>query len=164
MKRLIATLAIIVTALALSGCGYREVNQMIADSNTNRLKAYADGMKACGVNAACQVGLSMAFAGDMGQQNLIRPESVKDYIVAFTPLAQIFSQWAGGGNGANGGISVSDSDGASVFFMRDSAVSDNSQLYSQATPTITKEYNTQTNSDESANEGGYSYAPVTDTK
>jgi hypothetical protein len=155
--------AIAILGLALSGCGYKEVNQMIADSNVQRLQAYADGMKACGVNAACQVGLSMAFAGNMGQQDLIRPESAKDYIVTITPLVSILSQWAGGGNGANGGVSISDSDGASVFFLRDTTVAAESQVYSQTTPTISKTYNTQTNSDESANEGDYTYSP-TDTK
>jgi len=157
--------AIAILGLALSGCGYKEVNQMIADSNVQRLQAYADGMKACGVNAACQVGLSMAFAGNMGQQDLIRPESVKDYVVAITPLVSVLGQWFQTSNSSGeDGIDMSGSIGSTLNVFKGNTM-DNSQAYAQITPTntYTHEINTQTGTDDSANTGQYYYQP-TDTK
>jgi len=158
--------AIAIIGLALSGCGYKEVNQQIATSNENRLRIFNAGMIGCKDDAACKVGVAMAFAGNMGQQSFIKPESAKDYMVAATPILDILSRWKGNGNGANGGVSISDSDGASVFFMKGNTVSE-SQVYSQTTPTITKSYDIQTGTDDSANSGTYSYQPdssTTDTK
>jgi hypothetical protein len=101
--------------LFLSGCSglswsptekFTETNQMIADSNNNRLKYFADGMAACMDNAACQVALSMAFAGNLGQQQFFKPETAKDYLIAAMPYAtlgaDIFRFWHGGGGGSQG--------------------------------------------------------------
>lgn len=64
---------------------FEGTNQLIADSNNTRLKIFADGMAACAGNAACQVGLAMGFAGNLGVQQFLRPETVKDYLAALFP-------------------------------------------------------------------------------
>jgi hypothetical protein len=92
---------IIITALCaavliLPGCaGYgltsnhAEVNQMIADANTNRFKAFSEGMAACNDNAACQVGLAMGFSANLGQQAFFKPETTSDLLHAFLPYATL---------------------------------------------------------------------------
>ena len=106
MKRLAMNmlLAMILPALLTACAGVETTNQLIADSNGQRLAAYADGMAGCGDNAACQVGLSMAFAGGLGQQQFFRPDTAVDYLRAGLPYAELglraYSIW-----GASGGTS-----------------------------------------------------------
>jgi len=72
--------------MMLSGCSLfgessvDKTNQMIADSNEGRLEAFATAMAICGNNQSCSTAVAMAFAGNMGQQPLLRPESTLDYI------------------------------------------------------------------------------------
>jgi len=95
MKKLI-TLAGLLLLAALSGCAsygltsnHAEVNQMIADANTNRFKAFSEGMAACNDNAACQVGLAMGFSANLGQQAFFKPETTSDVLHAFLPYATL---------------------------------------------------------------------------
>jgi len=59
----------LIGVVALSGCAAQtQVNQHIADSNAMRFKAYTEGMVGCGRDESCKLGLSMAFAANMGQR------------------------------------------------------------------------------------------------
>lgn len=118
MVRIISLLCV----LMLPGCSIlsgqdpiNTTNQLIANSNTARLAAYADGMASCGDNAACQVGISMAFATGAGQQPLFKPETAVDYLRAGLPYADLalraYSIW-GGSNGISG-------DRSSIFVKGD---------------------------------------------
>jgi len=84
MKRIIFLLSAL---FLLSGCAslfgessIDKTNQMIVDSNEGRLESFATAMTTCGDNQGCLVAVSMAFASNMGQQPLLRPESTLDYI------------------------------------------------------------------------------------
>jgi len=90
MKRLFPLLLV----FALSGCAgltsdHSAVNQMISEQNTQRFKAFSEGMAGCGNNAACQVGLAMGFSANLGQQALFKPETTTDLLHAFLPYATL---------------------------------------------------------------------------
>jgi len=83
-----------ILAFSLTGCfsltsSHLETNQMIATANTERFKAFSEGMSACGGNAACQVGLAMGFSGNLGQQQFFKPETTTDLLHAFLPYATL---------------------------------------------------------------------------
>lgn len=92
----------------LSGCAqdFRELNTAIAEKNNERLAKYGDAMKACGVNAACQVGVSMAYASGAGDQKFIQPERTSEILSSVVPLAslglQAFGMFYGGGPNGTG--------------------------------------------------------------
>ena len=103
------TLALAVSLLYLTGCSFTgpssidTTNQMIVQMNENRLVNYSDAMANCGDNAACQVGVSMAFAGNLGQQQLFRPETPLDYLRELRWIAPMaMSLWSGSGDGDRG--------------------------------------------------------------
>lgn len=162
MKRI---LIIIALALTLSGCSHQALNQAILDSNAKREVNFAHGMKACGVNAACQVAVAMAYASNMGQQQVIKPETAKDYIVAVTPLVNILGTWFQTSNSSGeDGIDMSGSIGSTLNVFKGNHM-ESSQAYAQITPsnTYTHEINTQTGTDDSANTGQYYYQPDNST-
>lgn len=106
MKKLAYILIIGLTISMMSGCAqdFGATNQLIADSNASRLAAYGDAMAACGANAACQVGVSMAFATNAGEQKFIQPERTSEILSAVVPLASLGLQawgtfYGGGPNG-----------------------------------------------------------------
>ena len=79
-----------------SGCtGYSfrsdmgEVNKLISQANTDRFKAFSEGMAGCRDNAACQVGLAMGFSANLGQQDFYKPETTSDLLHAFLPYATL---------------------------------------------------------------------------
>lgn len=88
MKRLMLLL-MLPSLLALSGCDVDEANKLIATTNAERVEAFANGLVACGDNAACQVAVSMAFAGGLGQQQLFRPDTIVDYLRAGLPYGDL---------------------------------------------------------------------------
>jgi len=98
--------------VGLSGCielvgNVSETNKQIAQSNNSRFTAFAQGMVGCGDDAACKVGLAMAFAGGMGQQNFYRPDSVLDWVRALNqPLDTLlrYTQNGDGNGGATGSL------------------------------------------------------------
>lgn len=61
------------------------VNQQIADSNALRFKAYTEGMVGCKQDESCKLGLSMAFAANMGVQPFFRESDGVDYMKAGAP-------------------------------------------------------------------------------
>lgn len=106
--RCIKFLLFLVVALLFSGCtsifgpsSIDRTNDMIVDANRYRLESYARAMVACGDNAACQVGASLAFAGNLGQQPLMRPETGLDWLrelrLWIDPIDRIVARVDGGG-------------------------------------------------------------------
>ena len=107
MKRIISVVPLIL-ALLLTGCvsltGQNSIdrtNDMIIEANRYRLESYGNAMVACGDNAACQVGVSLAFAGNLGQQQLYRHETVLDWMrelrMWIDPIDRIVARVDGGG-------------------------------------------------------------------
>lgn len=105
MNRIFGWMLLAVLAMSMSGCAndMSSVNALIAQTNVQRQVAYGAAMKACGENAACQVGVSMSFAGNMGQQQFFKPETAKDYLEAGLPYVGIVSQMYMVGKGKSGG-------------------------------------------------------------
>lgn len=101
MKKLIMT--VLTMGLLASGCArdFSDVNSAIAENNKERFAAYGEALKACGVNAACQVGVTMAYATAAGDQKFIAPERTAEILSAVVPLAglglQAFDMFYGGG-------------------------------------------------------------------
>jgi hypothetical protein len=94
----------------LSGCvsltgpsSIDATNQMIVESNKDRLTNYGQAMASCGSNAACQVGVSMAYASNMGQQPLFKPETPLDWVRELRWIAPMaMGLWGGSGDGSRG--------------------------------------------------------------
>jgi hypothetical protein len=74
---------------SLYGCGYKEFNSTIAQQNTERFKAFTEGMTKSD-NPGAQVGIAMAFASGMGQTPLAKPETARDYLKTFLPYISTF--------------------------------------------------------------------------
>jgi len=94
MKKITQILSVLFLCFFLTGClgltsNHIETNKMIAQANTDRFKAFSEGMSACGNNAACQVGLAMGFSGNLGQQAFYKPETTTDLLHAFLPYATL---------------------------------------------------------------------------
>jgi hypothetical protein len=96
----------------LSGClsiahadSIDDTNRMIDASNKDRLVAFGQAMAACEEKTGCLVAVSMAYAGNMGQQNFLRPETYLDYIREarnwLVPLNLIFGGSGDGDRGVN---------------------------------------------------------------
>lgn len=142
-------LLLAVSMFLLSGCGIggfsltndmSNVNQMIADSNDNRFKAFAEGMSKCNDNAACQVGLSMAFAGGLGKQEFYKPETTADLLRAFVPYASLLTDiyklthMDGGSTGGEASPYIK-GDGNTIFLMNKNHLTEstvNSWMYPQS--------------------------------
>lgn len=89
MNKLLAA-SVLTLSLMFSGCAMQtDVNQQIAASNTARFQAFTEGMVGCKEDAACKVGLSMAFAGGLGQQKFEREDSIVDYLKVGVPYANL---------------------------------------------------------------------------
>ena len=106
-------IVLIVLMLLLSSCSiftndFASTNALIAQANVDSRKAYADGMAACKENAACQVGVTSSYFSNAGQQKILKPETVKDYMEAGLPYANLASNVflgvrGGGSGGSNSG-------------------------------------------------------------
>lgn len=108
---------LVVTLLVLTGCQYKELNQSILDANRSAKVEFAAGMKACGDNAACQVGVAAAYFSGAGQQAIVKPESALDYMKGAYPLLDLLVRWDQYGEGS-GGVTFKN-----VTFGRDAVIS-----------------------------------------
>ena len=150
MRKIALIFAVLVMAVSLSGCifsmpeKFTEANAQIAASNDTRLAIFGS----CGDNAACQVAVSMAFAGNMGQQQFFRPETARDYLQAFMPYAtlgvDVFRLWGGFSGGGSGGYVVT-GDNNSFSGIGNDLVADNesslSATFSSSTSLTSSEGN-----------------------
>lgn len=104
----------ILVMLLLSGCGAHEkTNNLIAQANTDRFKAFTKGMNAS-TSEGARIAMAMAFAGNMGQQNFYKEDSALDWVLGVgrivTPLVPLFWQ---SGDSSSQGITA----GRDVFFQ-----------------------------------------------
>jgi len=81
---------IFVIFLLASCAEQHDVNQLISTSNSTRLSAFSSSMAACGDNNGCLVGVSMAYAGGMGQQKFYRETTVLDWV---TGIGGVVNPW-----------------------------------------------------------------------
>lgn len=90
IRQLNSVVLLVFFVFLFSGCAMQTaVNEQIATANVSRFAAYTDGMIGCGDDASCKLGLSMAFAGGLGQQHLYREDSVADILRAGVPYFDI---------------------------------------------------------------------------
>ncbi len=89
----------IVILVTLTGCSFKEHNELIARSNTDRFIAFSEGIIAAPTDGA-RIAIAMAFAANLGAQRYERPETVKDYANAFMPYVSLLAPfiWAGEGD------------------------------------------------------------------
>ena len=140
-----AILAVFLTVM-LSGCistaqfspveKFTEENRQISENNTSRLIAYANGMAACGDNAACQVGVSMAFAGNLGQQQLFKPQTWLEYLGLLLPYGdRMVDRLYSGGSGSSQGLVINRSENVQIIGSANKNESDGgSTLTNNSTP------------------------------
>jgi hypothetical protein len=93
----------------LSGCGFKDYNSVVATQNANRFKAFTEGLNASKSEGA-RIAMAMAFASNMGQEQLARPETARDYIRTLapfvTPLYSMFSSRKQSSSSVNAGRDV----------------------------------------------------------
>jgi len=117
----ILSIALLIGCLFLSGCAglgltndFASTNAAIAQANADKYRAYSDAMIACGGNAACQVGISLALATGAGDQKMIQPERTSEVLASFVPFASLGLQALGifyggvGGTGSSGFVVTGD--------------------------------------------------------
>lgn len=143
MKRL---LPLLIAVLLLSGCaGVDNANKLIAESNADRLSAYGRGMAYCRDNAACQVGLTAAFAGGLGQQQFFRPDTPVDWLregrLWLDPVGRIVDRVAGssGTSGDHAGSYVR-GDGNTILIGNRSTGDNGSTASLSLNPSYTRSY------------------------
>lgn len=112
-------MGVLISLTLLSGCAdYSTLNQQILDSNVEKLKGYGAAMAACGSDAACKVGVSMAYATNVGQQQLFKPQTALDWAAALSPYAntllEVYKIHEGGIGSGMGGININGSNGVSI--------------------------------------------------
>ena len=145
MKRIISVVPLIL-ALLLTGCANVDnTNRLIADANRDRAKAYADGMAACGTNAACQVGLTALVAGGLGQQQFIKPDTAIDWLregrMWLDPVGRIVDRVVGasGTSGDHAGSHVR-GDGNTILIGNRSSADQQSVASFLLNPSYTRSY------------------------
>ncbi len=88
----------IVILVTLTGCSFKEHNELIARSNTDRFVAFSEGINAAPTDGA-RIAIAMAFAANLGAQRYERPETVKDYANAFMPYVSFLAPFVWGNAG-----------------------------------------------------------------
>lgn len=147
MKRisLLLLLAMLLPSLLAACAGVDDANRLIAESNSDRLAVYGDGMAACGDNAACQVGLTAAFAGGLGQQQFFRPDTPVDYLregrLWLDPVGRIVDRVAGssGTSGDHAGSYVR-GDGNTILIGNRASAENGSTASLSLSPSYTRSY------------------------
>ena len=110
MKILIAVLFLVSMS---SGCSailgessIDKTNRMLVEQNDGQLEAFASALEICDEKPGCLVGVSLAFASNMGKQPLFRPESYLDYIreirMWIDPVGNLVDRLQGGTGGNSG--------------------------------------------------------------
>ena len=113
MQKILKMALVVSLMIPLSGCSaifgqssIDKTNEMIVESNQGRLESFATAMAACEEAPGCLVAVSMAFAGNMGQAPLFRPESYLDYIreirMWIDPVGNLIDRLNGGTGGTSG--------------------------------------------------------------
>jgi len=111
---IILGIALGLMAMSLTGCiqgltgNIGETNKHIATSNENMFKGFASAVQACKTES-CVTAIGMAFAGGMGRQQFMRPDTLLDWIRALnqpldTLLRYTDRRGQEGGGGATGSL------------------------------------------------------------
>lgn len=133
-------LALLIT---LSSCGFKEHNQLIADSNNTRLAAYGDAM-AKQTSEGGRMAVALMYATGAGMQNFVRPETVLDYANGLLPYANLFMQWYGWGNTKNSPTYHVEGANNSMYVTNESESRNTNTRNDNAYNTHTEDYNTST--------------------
>lgn len=175
MGNFIKLTCIAMILLITSGCAndMSSVNALIAQSNAERPKAFASAMAACKGEQGCLVGVSMAYAGNIGQQAYFKPETAKDYLEAGLPYAGILSQMymigKGRSGGSNtGGITIVGDHNVLMDMNNEKTATDNSSIVDSNTGSserlidmMNRKYNLgTTDGSGSLTDGGVAYEPI----
>ena len=143
----VLSLFVVLAFLLLSGCASSidTTNAQIAATNAAYLKAYADGMAGCRDNAACQVGLTSAFAGGLGRQPLLRPETPLDYIREargwIDPIGNIIDRINGyGGTSGDRSSNIIRGDGNTILVGNKVSSAEQSLTSFSLNPSYTRSY------------------------
>lgn len=95
----------LMTLLSVTGCSYKETNEMIATANTEKFIAFSTAMNSATTEGA-RIAISMAYAGQLGDQKLFKPQSALEYMRASVPWARLMIDfWGDYGNEENQGYS-----------------------------------------------------------
>jgi hypothetical protein len=131
----------------ISGCASSIdiTNTQIAAANAAYLKAYADGLAGCRDNSACQVGLTSAFAGGLGRQPLLRPETPLDYIREvrgwIDPIGSIIDRMNGyGGTSGDRSSNIIRGDGNTILVGNKVSSAEQSSTSFSLNPSYTRSY------------------------
>lgn len=151
MSKVFSLVLVVGLVAALSGCAGQnstdKTNQMISESNDGRLESFARAMAVCGDNAACQVAISLAFAGNMGQQQFLRPESWLDYVREarqwIDPVGNLIDRLNGGTGGISGdrAASVIKGDNNLVMIGNRARADNQSSMSFSLNPNYTRSWN-----------------------
>lgn len=127
----------------LTGCAdFKETNAMIAESNLQSRKAYADALVACQEDQGCKVGVTASYFSNAGQQKFFKPESAKDYLEAGLPyLYTVERVWGSPRGGSNkGGITIVGDDNVVSDVANDTKLDNGSSLVKSMTISKSEEH------------------------
>jgi len=120
---MITRLLILSAVVMLSGCistaqfspveKFDQENQSIMQMNNDRFKAYADGIAAC-QSEGCRIAIAMAYAGNLGQQQLFKPQTWLEYLGLLLPYGDRALDRLYGGSGGGQGITINRSSDFSI--------------------------------------------------
>lgn len=144
---IVFSITLVAFVASLSGCASSidETNKQIAATNAAYLKAYGEGMAGCKDNAACQVGLTAAFAGGIGRQQLLRPETPLDYVREarnwIDPVGNIIDRINGyGGTSGDRSSNIIRGDGNTILVGNKVSAADQSSTSFSLNPSYTRNY------------------------
>jgi hypothetical protein len=80
-----------------------ETNKQIVQANKDGLKEFGQALASCNGHNGCEVGVGMAYAGGMGKQQLMRPDTVLDWIRALSDPLDTILDHADKRGGSGGG-------------------------------------------------------------
>ncbi len=107
-------IAVAVVGLMLSGCAllgqpneFIETNRMILSANATSKQAFAAALAVCKGEPGCLVGVSMAYATNIGDRDLVQPERTSEIMKNTVPFVSLALQavdlfYGGIGSGSNG--------------------------------------------------------------
>lgn len=89
----------------LSGCAHTDLNKAILKTNQQREVAFQKAMVAAAATKSVgdDIAIAMAFSAGLGQQQLVRPETVLDYMNGLFPYFSlgVNAWWMGNGQKTN---------------------------------------------------------------
>lgn len=84
----------LMTLLSVTGCSYKETNEMIAQANTTKFVAFGTAMNGA-TSEGARIAIAMAYASGMGDQAFFKPQSALEYMKASIPLVRLGMEFLG---------------------------------------------------------------------